>query len=88
MHTKFSGKTATDIIILPPNKILLIKRGTKVFHGYWALPGGKVKPGEKVEKAIIREVKEETGLEVKIIEKIGEYHEMGINNNIEYILLN
>ncbi len=43
-----------------------------VFKGYWALPGGRVDPGETVEQAVLREIKEETGLEVKIMKKIGE----------------
>ena len=70
--------------MFPSKKILLIKRGTVVFRGYWALPGGKVEAGETVEEAVVREVREETGLKVKILRKIGEYHETGINNGIEY----
>ena len=84
MNKKFSGKTAVAIIEFPNNKILLIKRGTVVFRGYWALPGGKVEAGETVEQAVIREVGEETGLKVEILRKIGEYHESGVNNGIEY----
>jgi len=48
------------------------------------LPGGKVEPEKTVEEAVVREVREETGLKVKIIRKIGDYHETGINNEIEY----
>ncbi|MFX0046448.1 MAG: NUDIX hydrolase, partial [Candidatus Hermodarchaeota archaeon] len=81
---KFSGRTVTAIIEFPPNKILLIKRGTVVFKGYWALPGGRVDPGETVEQAVIREVREETGLNVEIVRKIGEYHELGVQDGIEY----
>ena len=81
---RFRGKTAAAIIEFPHDKILLIKRGTTVFRGYWALPGGKVETGETVEEAVLREVKEETGLEIEIIAKIGEYHELGVQNNIEY----
>ena len=81
---KFSGKTAAAIIIFPTNKILLIKRWTIVFRGFWALHGGKVDAGETVEEAVVREVREETGLKVKVVRKIGEYHEIGIDNGIEY----
>ena len=81
---KFRGKTAAAIIEFPNDKILLIKRGTKVFQGYWALPGGKVEVGETVEEAVLREVKEETGLEIQIVAKIGEYHEVGVQDKIEY----
>ena len=54
------------------------------FRGYWALPGGKVDAGETVEETVVREVKEETGIEVEIVEKIGEYHENGVQDGIEY----
>ncbi|MDH5437911.1 MAG: NUDIX hydrolase [Candidatus Bathyarchaeota archaeon] len=81
---KFSGRTVTAIIEFPSNKILLVKRATVVFKGYWALPGGKVDAGETVEQAVVREVREETGLQVKIVRKIGEYHESGVQDGIEY----
>jgi 8-oxo-dGTP diphosphatase len=81
---KFAGRTATAIITFLPDKILLIKRATVPFKGYWALPGGRVDPGETVEQTIIREVKEETGLDTTIVNKIGEYHEQGIQDGIEY----
>jgi len=81
---KYSGRTATAIIEFPPGMILLIKRETVPFKGYWALPGGRSELGETVEQTINREVKEETGLQVKVLRKIGEYHEKGIQDNIEY----
>lgn len=84
MTEKFRGKTAAAIIEFPNNKVLLIKRGTRVFRGYWALPGGRAELGETVEETVIREVKEETGLDVEILKKIGEYHEKGVNGEIEY----
>jgi 8-oxo-dGTP diphosphatase len=71
LSKRFSGKTAAAIIEFPDNKILLIKRGTTVFRGCWALPGGKVEAGETVEEAVIREVIEETGLVVEIVRKFG-----------------
>ena len=81
---KFAGRTATAIIRFPPDKILLIKRSTVPFKGYWALPGGRVDPGETVEQTIVREVKEETGLAVAVVSKIGEYHEQGVQGDVEY----
>ena len=81
---RYSGRTATAIIEFPPNKILLIKRDTVPFKGYWALPGGRAEPGETVEQAIVREVKEETGLDVTVVRKIGEYHEQGVQGGVEY----
>ena len=81
---RFSGRTVVAIVKFPNNKILLVKRGTVVFKDYWALPGGKVDTGETAEQAVTREVKEETGLQVNVVRKIGEYHETGVQDRIEY----
>ncbi len=81
---KYTGKTSTAIIPYPPDKILLIKRNTIPFKGYWALPGGRMDPGETIEQTIVREVKEETGLDVVVVSLIGEYVEKGIKDDIEY----
>jgi 8-oxo-dGTP diphosphatase len=81
---KFSGRTATAILLYPPDKLLLIKRSTPPFVGYWALPGGRAESGEPVERTILREVKEETGLDVAIVGKVGEYHEQGVQGGYEY----
>lgn len=81
---KFGGNTVAAIVVFPDERILLIKRRTPVFKGYWALPGGKIDEGETPEEAVAREIKEETGLTIKIVEKIGEYDERGIQDGIEY----
>ena len=81
---KFTGKTATAIIPFPEDRILLIKRNTVPFKGYWGLPGGRVDPGETVEQTVVRECKEETGLDVAIINKIGEYVERGVKDDVDY----
>jgi len=51
-------------------KILLEKRSD---NGLWGLPGGKVEPGETIENTAIREVKEETGFDIKIVKLLGIY---------------
>jgi ADP-ribose pyrophosphatase YjhB (NUDIX family) len=81
---KYTGKTSTAIIPYPDSKILLIKRNTVPFIGYWALPGGRMDPGETVGQTIIREVREETGLEITIVCKVGEYVEIGVKDDVEY----
>jgi 8-oxo-dGTP diphosphatase len=81
---KYAGITATAIIPFPNDKILLIKRNTAPFIGYWGLPGGRMDPGETVEQTVVRECKEETGLEVEIVRKIGEYVEKGIKDDVDY----
>jgi 8-oxo-dGTP diphosphatase len=81
---KFSGRTATAIVPFSDSEILLIRRATVPFKGYWALPGGRKELGETIEQTVLREVKEETGLEVAVVRKIGEYHEQGIQDGVEY----
>jgi len=63
----------TDGIILKNRKILLVKRQTPPFIGYWVIPGGHVDYGEMVEEALKREMKEELGITVKIKKLIGVY---------------
>jgi 8-oxo-dGTP diphosphatase len=81
---KYTGRTATAIIPFATDKILLIKRRTVPFRDYWALPGGRVDPGETVKQTIVREVKEETNLNVAIVRKIGDYHEQGMQDGVAY----
>lgn len=54
-------------------KILILKRSTesKTNPGKWELPGGKVDQGESFDKALIREVYEETNLKIKLDNVIG-----------------
>jgi len=62
-----------DAVILLNNKkdIVLIRRKNPPFQGQFALPGGFVDIGETVENACIREVKEETNINVRLIKLIG-----------------
>lgn len=62
-----------DGMIIQNEKILLIKRKKPPFEGRYALPGGFVEYNEKVEEAVIREIKEETGLKTKIDRLVGVY---------------
>jgi ADP-ribose pyrophosphatase YjhB (NUDIX family) len=81
---RFTGKTATAIIPFPDEKILLIKRNTVPFKGYWGLPGGRMDLGETIEQTVVRECKEETGLDVSTVNKIGEYIERGVKDDVDY----
>ena len=66
--TKPYGLTVRGIIKNDNNEILLVKRHPKsrTDPEMWELPGGKVDPGEDFDKALIREIKEETSLDCDI----------------------
>ncbi|MBU4492260.1 MAG: NUDIX hydrolase [Euryarchaeota archaeon] len=64
-----------DALIIYEGKIVLIRRKNPPFENHLALPGGFVDVGETVEAAAIREAKEETGLDIKLIRLMGVYSE-------------
>ena len=63
-------RPGVSAIILTAEGLLLQRRSD---NGHWGLPGGAVEPGESVSEALIREVREETGLEVRPGRLIGVY---------------
>ncbi len=62
-----------DGIIIEDGNILLIRRGSAPFRGFYALPGGHVEKGEDIMEALVREVHEETGLFVEPGTPVGIY---------------
>lgn len=58
---------AVNAVIQKGEEVLLIQRGKEPDKGSWVVPGGHVNFDEDLEEAVLREVKEETGLEVEII---------------------
>jgi mutator protein MutT len=50
--------------------VLLVKRGHEPLKGEWSLPGGAVDAGETLHDAVVREVLEETGLHVNVIQLV------------------
>jgi 8-oxo-dGTP diphosphatase len=52
-------------VILQRDRILMAQRGKEPLKGWWSLPGGALETGEALEDAVRREVREETGLEIR-----------------------
>jgi 8-oxo-dGTP diphosphatase len=61
------------VLVEMGNGIVLVQRGQPPFEGWWALPSGYIEADESVEQAAIRECKEETGLDVTLVELFGVY---------------
>ena len=64
-----TAKVSVNCIIVKNNKLLLVQQNRpKEVDGKWSIPGGKVDEGETFKEAVIREIKEETGLDVISLE--------------------
>ncbi|MHA2264146.1 MAG: NUDIX hydrolase, partial [Candidatus Thorarchaeota archaeon] len=58
-------------IVVSDRGILLVKRDKEPARGLWSIPGGAVEVGERQEEALFREILEETGVEVEVLELAG-----------------
>ena len=54
------------VVVIDSGKLVLVRRGVEPALGKWSFPGGGVELGESVRDAVIRETKEEIGLDVYI----------------------
>ena len=66
-------KLAVVVLVSNGSKLLLVKRAIEPALGKWSFPSGYVDIGEVVETAAVREVKEETGVDIKINFLVGAY---------------
>ena len=76
---------ASVILEKGEDQILLAKRAIEPAKDTWDVPGGFIKPGETAEQAGVREIKEELGITINIIDTIGtvapqDYTYQGIDN--------
>lgn len=58
-------------VIIQQDRVLLVQRGRPPQQDHWSLPGGLLEVGERLEEAVRREVREETGLEVEVLSLAG-----------------
>ena len=66
------------VFIARGERILLVRQGYG--ERYWSLPGGSMEPGESVQEAAVREVKEETGLDVRLTRLVGIYSKPALDS--------
>ena len=72
---KIPSLTADIFIFNEDLDFILIKRKNNPYKDCWALPGGFVEYGESVETAAVREAKEETSIDVELIDLVNVYSE-------------
>lgn len=63
-------------------RLLLIQRGHDPEAGRWSLPGGRVEPGESDQQAVVREIREETGLRVTCGVLVGSVERPGLRGAV------
>ena len=71
--TKCMPIPSVDALIVIRKSLLLLRRNNHPARGQWWLAGGRIRKGESPEDALIREVKEETGLEISSYKPINVY---------------
>ncbi|MCL5970669.1 MAG: NUDIX hydrolase [Patescibacteria group bacterium] len=82
---RYNGRqVTTNGIIVDNNRILLVLRGIEPSKGMWALPGGYIDWDENVEQAVVREVKEETGVDTSVRRMVGVYSDPDRNDPFGY----
>jgi len=59
-------RVGVGAIVIHEGKVLLVKRGIEPSFGMWAIPGGTLKLGEKLQECAAREILEETGITIKV----------------------
>lgn len=64
-------RAAASAVVLRGATVLLVERGKGARQGQWSLPGGHIEAGETAAAAAIREVAEETGLAIAIVDLVG-----------------
>ena len=70
-------KVAAAGLVQVDGRLVLVRRGIEPAMGRWAFPSGYVDRGESLEEAAAREVREETGLEVRVTRLVGVYSRPG-----------
>ena len=67
-------------VIIEKDRALLIRRGSEPLLGEWSIPGGTLELGESLQQGVARELLEETGIEVRVLELIEVFDRVFLEN--------
>lgn len=70
-----SVNVVAAVVLIREKKVLLVQEAFEAFRGQWNLPAGMVDLGETIEEAAVREAKEESGFDVKLIRQLLVMHQ-------------
>ncbi len=90
METALQKQIKTSVVACimdAEQKILLTRRSIPPFLGQWVMPGGKIDHGESIESALLREVKEEVGLQVEIGRLVDIYEHLAIGHKKDHYII-
>jgi 8-oxo-dGTP diphosphatase len=70
-------------VVVDDGRVLLIRRGSEPLRGQWSIPGGMLELGESLQAGVARELLEETGLEVRVLDLIEVFDRIYIQEPID-----
>jgi ADP-ribose pyrophosphatase YjhB (NUDIX family) len=70
-------------VVVEDGRVLLIRRGSEPLRGQWSIPGGKLELGESLEAGVARELLEETGLQVRVLDLIEVFDRIYVQEPID-----
>jgi len=69
-------------VIIEQDRTVLIRRGSEPLLGEWSIPGGTLELGETLEQGVARELLEETGIEVRVLQLIEVFDRIYPENDV------
>ena len=70
-------------VVVDDGRVLLIRRGSEPLRGQWSIPGGMLELGESLQAGVARELLEETGLEVRVLDLIEVFDRIYVQESVD-----